>query len=244
MSRVAIVAALEREVRSLIRQWLVNEKEIAGRRFRFFENENVVLICGGIGAEASRRAAEAIIAAYAPIQLYSVGFAGALDASLRVGEVLQPRRVINAGDGSSVHLDHGEGVLVSFGSVASAVQKANLRESFAAQAVDMEAAAVARAADARGVEFAAVKVISDEFDFSFPAMERFIDSNGKFLQMRFAGFVAIRPWLWPQVAHLARNSKRASLALCERLKNIIAVSGSSVNSTKEREAFGKTGPRL
>ena len=94
----------------------------------------------------------------------------------------------------------GEGVLVSFGSVASPEQKAKLRDSFGAQAVDMEAAAVARAAEVRGVEFAVVKVISDEFDFSFPSMERFVDSNGQFLEGRFAWFAALRPWLWPQVA--------------------------------------------
>jgi nucleoside phosphorylase len=221
MFRVAIVAALEREVRPLIREWSVNEREIGGRRFRFFENENVVLVCGGIGAEPARRAAEAVIATYAPAKIYSVGFAGALDASLR-----------------------GEGALVSFGSVASPAQKASLQKSFAAQAVDMEAASVARAAEARGVEFAAVKVISDEFDFSFPSMERFIDSNGQFLQVRFAGFVAVRPWLWLQVARLARNSNRASLALCDRLEKIIAVSDSSENSSKQREAVDKTGARL
>src|ERR1700733_6887568 len=124
MFRIAIVAALEREVRPLIREWRLCEKEIHGRRFRFFEKEEVVLISGGIGAEAARRAAEAVIAIYAPAMVYSVGFAGALDPALKVGEVVQPRRVINAGDGSSVSLDRGEGVLVSFGSVASAAQKA------------------------------------------------------------------------------------------------------------------------
>jgi adenosylhomocysteine nucleosidase len=223
MFRVAIVAALEREVRPLIREWRLSEKEIDGRRFRFFEKDEVVVVCGGIGVEAARRAAEAVIAIYAPATVYSAGFAGALDRALKVGEVVQPRRVIDAGDGSSVSLDRGEGALVSFGSVASAAQKAKLRDSFGAQAVDMEAAAVARAAEARGVGFAAVKVISDEFDFSFPSMERFIDSKGQFLQARFAGFFAIRPWLWPQVARLARNSNRASLALCEWLKKMIAL---------------------
>ncbi len=119
MSRVAIVAALEREVRPLIKNWRVSEKEIDGRRFRFFENDDFVLVCGGIGAEAARRAAEAVIAIYAPGLVYSVGFAGALDPALKVGDVVQPRRVVNAGDGSSVNLDQGEGVLVSFGSIAS-----------------------------------------------------------------------------------------------------------------------------
>jgi len=220
MSRVAIVAALEREVRPLVKHWRVSEKERAGRGFRFFEKDDVVLVCGGMGAEAARRAADAVIAIYAPTVVYSAGFAGALDPVLKVASVVQPRRVVNAGDGSCVTLDRGEGVLVSFGSVASPAQKAKLRDSFSAQAVDMEAAAVARAAELRRVGFGVVKVISDEFDFTFPSIERFVDSEGRFLEARFALFAALRPWLWPSLVRLARNSKSASVALCDWLREM------------------------
>jgi hypothetical protein len=105
--------------------------------------------------------------------------------------------------------------------VATPAQKVKLKESFAAQSVDMEAAAVAQAAEARGVSFAVVKVISDEFDFDFPSMEQFVDSEGRFLEARFAVFAAIRPWLWPKVARLAGNSNRASRALCGFLQNML-----------------------
>jgi adenosylhomocysteine nucleosidase len=220
MSRVAIVAALEREVRPLVKIWHVREKQHAGRSFRFFENGDLVLVCGGIGAEAARRAAEAVIALYAPVVVYSAGFAGALDPTLNVGDILHPKSVVNACDGSRVNLDRGEGVLVSFGSVASPAQKASLRDSYAAQAVDMEASAVARAAEARGVRFEVVKVISDEADFTFPSIERFVNSEGRFQETRFAAFAALRPWLWPKVVRLARDSKRASLALCEWLRKV------------------------
>jgi adenosylhomocysteine nucleosidase len=224
MSKVAIVAALEREVRPLIRSWRVTEKGRDGRRFRFFEHEEVVMVCGGIGAAAARRAAEAVIAIYAPEVIYSAGFAGALDAALKVGDIVQPGRVVDASDGSSVSLEGGEGVLVTFASIADTAQKAKLRDSFSAQAVDMEAAAVARAADARGVGFAVVKVISDEADFvfpsAFPSVERFIDPQGHFLEGRFAAFAAIRPWLWHGTYSLARNSSRAANALCHHLSKL------------------------
>ena len=222
MSRLAIVAALEREVRPLIGRWHVTEKEHSGRHFRFFENGNKVLICGGIGAEAARRATEAILALYAPGAVCSVGFAGALDPALKVAHILHPHIVINASDASRTDTGTGEGTLVTFSSVASPEQKAKLRHSYSAAAVDMEAAAVARAADARGVRFAVVKVISDEFDFTFPSTERFIDANGQFLEARFALFAAVRPWLWPQVVRLARNSSRASRALCNALTQMTA----------------------
>jgi len=207
-------------VRPLIRYWRVSEKEHAGRSFRFFENENVALVCGGIGTEAARRATEAIIALYAPSVVYSAGFAGALDAHMKVGDILEPRWVINASDGSRVDTGAGEGTLLTFGSVASPQQKAKLQDSFRALAVDMEAAAVARAAEVRGVRFAALKVISDEAGFVFPSMERFVDANGQFREVQFALFSALRPWLWPRVAQLARNSGRASRALCDGLRKI------------------------
>jgi adenosylhomocysteine nucleosidase len=263
---------MEREVHPLVKGWRSSESEYGGRRFRFFEQGEVVLVCGGIGAEAARQAAEVVIALYAATVVYSVGFAGALDPSLRVGDIVEPGRVIDAGDSSSVslcesrmgaaelrsaglrlgpcsvdnpHFSRKERarngaptelrsagqpgaavptcVLVSFGSVATTEQKAKLREAFAAQAVDMEAAAVGRVAKARGLEFGVVKVISDEFDFTFPPLERFVNFQGRFSEARFACFAALRPWLWPQVARLAGNSRRASCALCRRLQEVVSV---------------------
>jgi hypothetical protein len=84
----------------------------------------------------------------------------------------------------------------------------------------MEASAVAQAAELRGVRFAVIKAISDEIDFEFPSTERFIDSEGKFSEGRFALFAAMRPWLWGPVIQLARNSARASRALCEALRRL------------------------
>lgn len=220
MSRAAIVAALEREVRPLVKHWRVSDKEHEGRRIRFFENGELVLICGGIGADAARRAAEAVIMLYEPGVVYSAGYAGALDPQVKVGEIIRPARVVNAGDGSSVQISGGSGVLVSYPAVANPEQKEKLRESYQAQAVDMEAAAVARAADARGVSFSALKVISDESDFPFPPTDRFVDSEGRFHEMSFAWFVAIRPWLWLRVMRLARNSGRASRILCEQIRKL------------------------
>jgi adenosylhomocysteine nucleosidase len=231
---IAIVAALEREIKPFVRTWRVSNKQHSGREFKFFEHDDKVAVCGGIGAEAARRASEAVISLYAPDIVYSVGFAGALDPALRVGDLVHPQRVVNASDGSSVDLGRGTGVLVSFAAVAGPEQKKKLRDSFQAQAVDMEAAAVARAAEARGVAFAAVKVISDEFDFEFPSMEQFVNSQGQFSTARFALFTCVRPWLWMKLIALARNSGRASRALCEWLSKTDL--GSASNSPAPLQA--------
>jgi adenosylhomocysteine nucleosidase len=216
--KVAIVAALEREVRPLIKNWHSSQRQHEDRGFKFFESEWAVLVCGGIGAEAARRATEAVIAIYNPSLTVSAGFAGALDPTLLVGNVLTPRWVIDAGDGSRTDTGGGVGALVSIDSVAGPEQKAKLAKAYGAQAVDMEAAAVARGAQARGVRFIAIKAISDESNFAMPPMKQFVSESGEFNTTRFVVFALVRPWLWPKMVHLARNASRAATALCGSLE--------------------------
>jgi adenosylhomocysteine nucleosidase len=217
MPKLAIVAALEREVWPLVKDWKVSEREYEGKKFKFFENADSVLVCGGIGAQAARRATEAVIILYKPNMVQSVGFAGALDGSRKVGAILIPQLVIDAQDGSRVEIANGEGVLISVAAIASVAQKEKLAKTYAAQAVDMEAAAVSKGAEARQLAFSAVKVISDEVDFELPSTERFINVDGQFKTGSFVGFVAVRPWLWGRVMRLWKNSAIASNALCNSL---------------------------
>jgi adenosylhomocysteine nucleosidase len=197
MPRLAIVAALEREVSALIEGCRRVQQDYEGRTFIFFERDDTVAVCGGIGADAARRAAE---------------------ASMTVAEIFTPAVVVDARDGSRVEIDDGIGTLVTFMEVASAAQKSNLAQAYGAQAVDMEAAAVAAAARAHSVKFGAIKVISDELTFELPHTARFIDAQGRFRTTSFALFAALRPWLWPRVATLASNSRKASQALARHLE--------------------------
>jgi adenosylhomocysteine nucleosidase len=215
--KVAIIAALEREVWPLVKDWRTAEKRHEGRTFKLFERGNTVLVCGGIGAEAARRAAEAIISLYQPALVISAGFAGGLDPALKAGHTLTPRLVIDAGDGSRTDSGSGEGVLVSFAAVADPKQKASLARAYGADVVDMEAAAVSRCAQAHGIQFTACKVVSDSRDQQLPPVARFIAPDGTFHAFRFLAHVAVRPWLWVGVGQLARNSAIAAQSLCRRL---------------------------
>jgi adenosylhomocysteine nucleosidase len=218
--KIAIVAALEREIMPLVARWKNGRLEHAGRTYRFFAKDDVVLTCGGIGAEAARRATEAIITLYRPAVIYSVGFAGALQPNLKVGDIVAPSRVLDARDGSSTDLGEGDGILVTVSSIVSAKEKAQLAASYGAVAADMEAAAVARGAQARGIRFSAVKVISDELAFVMPPMGPFIGGHAEFNTARFVLFAALRPWLWASLAKLAGNTRRSARALGRHLETM------------------------
>jgi adenosylhomocysteine nucleosidase len=219
MSKTAIIAALEREVSGLIRRSRRVEHDHSGRTFTFYELGDSILVAGGIGLDAARRCAEAAVALYHPDLLLSVGFAGALQPDMRVGDMFIPSLVIDCRDGSRTSMAGGSGTLLTCAQVAGTQQKAKLAQAYAAQAVDMEAAAVATAARAHGIAFRATKVISDGFEFNMPDVSRFIDAQGRFCNASFALYAALRPWLWPRVAELARNSGKAAKTLGEYLSD-------------------------
>ena len=149
MPEVAIVAALEREVAPLVRNWRVAEQEHDGRRFRFFESAKAVLVCGGMGAEAARRATEAMNRDVSALADLSVGFAGALDASSKSARYwsLAPW-LMQATESDRHRIGRGDAGQFSGGSGHRAESQAGA--AYGAQAVDMEAAAVAKGADLAG----------------------------------------------------------------------------------------------
>jgi adenosylhomocysteine nucleosidase len=238
--KFAIIAALEREVQPLIKDWSSTTIQRNGKAFTFYESRYAIVVCGGIGAEAARRAAEAIIARNSPELLISAGVAGALVPDLKVGDTIFPATVIDSQDGSRHETTIpnapvgntavGRTILVTYPEVATVAQKQQLAKSYGAHAVDMEAAAVARAAQSHNIPFLAVKAISDDANFELPGMSDFI-RNGKFDTPRFLQHIAIRPWLWLPVFRLARNTKIASENLCAWLRES-ALTNTIVPSTR------------
>jgi adenosylhomocysteine nucleosidase len=228
--KIAIIAALKREIRQLVKSWPLTSIQHDGRDFTFREGDHAVVVCGGIGAEAARRAAEAAIAHYSPHMLISAGVAGALVPELNVGDTIFPATVIDTQDGSrhETAIHHapvgntalGRTILASYPEIASVAQKQQLAKSYGAHAVDMEAAAVARAAQSHNLPFLAVKAISDDARFEIPEMNRFV-RQGRFETGPFLSHIAMRPWLWLKVIRLARNTRIASDNLCAWLRDSV-----------------------
>jgi adenosylhomocysteine nucleosidase len=230
LKKIAIIAALERELRPLIRNWPQKTLTHEGHNFKFYESDYAVVVCGGIGPEAARHAAQAAMVHYSPGLLITAGVAGALTPELHVGDTIFPTLVIDARDGSrhetairNARLGNSplaRTIMICSPAIAGAEQKPQLAKAYGAHAVDMESASVARAAQAHGLPFIAIKSISDELDFDLPDMRPFI-SDAQFQVVRFALHVAVRPWLWHGVARLGRNTRIASENLCAWLRESV-----------------------
>lgn len=227
MSKVVIIAAMERELTPLVRGWKRGILSSGDKAFTFFERDGVLAVITGIGCKNAEQAAQDVVAQYRPTLLISAGLAGALIRSLKAGSVFTPSVVVDAADGAEYRcIADGNrvsgGVLVTSAEIAGAEAKRELVTRFHGLVVDMEAAGVAKVAQQEQIGFRCVKAISDEADFAVPPMARFIAADGTFQSGRFAAWAAVRPWQWMRVAALARNSRRAIAALCDRLRKDLA----------------------
>jgi hypothetical protein len=221
VTKIAVIAAMERELFPLVEGWTRTSFQHAGKVFQCFENGEWVALAGGIGCGCAERAARAVVETCHPQTLISAGLAGALVRGLEAGSVVHPDLVVDATSGAEYRRAGSSSsgpVLVTAGEVAGPVSKEQLAKRFQAAVVDMEAAGVAKVAMAMNVGFYCVKAVSDEYHFVLPPLNSFVDSEGRFQIVRFAIWAALRPWRWSAILRLARNTSLATRALSDWLR--------------------------
>src|ERR1051326_8218462 len=89
---IAIVAALEREIAPLVQGW---DRRKLRSGTHVFTAPSIVAVAAGIGSNAARIIAKALLEEVWPSLLISVGLAGAISPSLKVGDLVLPEKVIN-----------------------------------------------------------------------------------------------------------------------------------------------------
>ncbi len=199
-STIGIVAALSREARAMA--GLPLRQKAGGYPFcrvMLKDDTALMVVQSGMGAEnafgAAKRLAEKRVAA-----LGCFGVSGGLDPQLKTGDVVFAEAVFKqAGDAvfpvwekGGAHFDESikcaaaEGFTVRPGPIITvAAPVLNARDKRAlfhqtnALAVDMESAAVAHAADDKGLPFFAFRTICDPADVSLPkALYQCVDQKG------------------------------------------------------------------
>jgi adenosylhomocysteine nucleosidase len=228
-SRIAIVAAMARELRPLLKNWKL---ESSARGVAVYSSEYAIAVVAGMGKARAEIATRTAMEFGEVHQVISAGLAGGLHAGMTVGTVRFVDAMLDTATGDVFGTaqtgtrnkanGHPGAFLVTLDHVASVMEKRRLRERYSADLVDMEATGVAETALAVGLPFLAVKAVSDDYNFDLPGMEKFATAEGQFDESGFAAHVALRPVLWRPVLRLARNSATACRRLCEELERYLA----------------------
>ena len=150
-------------------------------------------------------------------RILSVGFCGALDPALRIGDIVVSGEVPKGLKASFV-----QGDVISVDRVAiTAREKCDLRAATGAAVVEMESAAVAKKAREWDVPFGCVRVVSDAAGEDLPLdFNRYRDADGRFKRTRIALAALGRPFtVLPGLVRLDRHCRRAAERLGEFLAN-------------------------
>jgi adenosylhomocysteine nucleosidase len=226
--RIAIVAAMAREIRPLVRGW---KREITPEGVTIYTCDRAIALYAGLGEQRAWLATTAALRLGPIRRIISAGWAGGLHEGIVPGGVWRVREVVNSATGEVLETTPANGiktvgvVLVTANTVTSAADKRRMRKMYSADLVDMEASAVAEVARINRIPFSAIKAVSDAHDFDLPRMERFTTADGQFRHATFATYVALRPIWWKPVARLARDSGRAARNLASELERYLSEDG-------------------
>jgi adenosylhomocysteine nucleosidase len=167
----------------------------------------VCLLKTGVGPERAASRLELVLAQLQPEEILTVGYAGALDPGLRIGDLIIAQRasLLGTPDNGMRTLDElvlsgswslspvarleaaaaqagltprSGAILTSRHIIGDPAQKQLLYRKFGATVVDMETGALARTAAARGVPYGCVRAISDEAADEFLAPVSYDPSSG------------------------------------------------------------------
>jgi len=224
---LAFVAAERREFDGLLRRadrvtkldWPLQFARIA-----WVNGEPIMLVANGPGPKLAGWAAENVRKHQELAGLVSTGFCGGLNPALGPCDIFVATEVVALSPDCkgvvSQPLAYARGSvrtgkLLSIDRVVStAAEKADLRQT-GADAVEMEAAAVAEKAAEWNIPFYCIRVVTDTSAENFPLdFNRMRDADGRFSRMKILGAALRRPGaVLPELLKLNRRCKDASQAL-------------------------------
>jgi adenosylhomocysteine nucleosidase len=239
---IALLAALEEEASGLRRRMALAPEGVVGLRHPvyvgLYRRRPVLLAWTGMGRQQAEAGAEAVLASYQVTAMISIGFSGALEGRLEVGDLvlasemmgllgpgdqeIEPtvyqanrgllRAATEAIGATPLRVVLGSTVTTP-GIIATPAGRQGLGRQTGAVAVDMESYWIARAASDRGLPFLAVRVISDAQEDLLPPLDQILDAYGNPEARRLAVHLIREPGSLVALVKLARNARRARRTL-------------------------------
>jgi adenosylhomocysteine nucleosidase len=215
------------ELKPFVRGWQTETRNGIHLWRGRLDQQELIAACAGAG-QAAATCAFAEAEKSGPLDaVISTGWAGALSEQLLAGRAFDVSGVIDAQTGERFPTASNSNgpLLVTSPKVADEPEKRRLAATYGAGVVDMEAAAIARLSQIRGIPFYCIKGISDGYNDQLPDFNRFILPDGRFRLAAFIVFAMLRPWYWRPLMRMGENSKKAAQCIAESLFDILEPRG-------------------
>lgn len=235
--RIAILGAIKDEIAGIKNQMRIDDalRWQTGNAFvGEWQGVPIVLVRSGMGRDRARRALVEIAGKWDLKEVISIGYAGALDPSLEVGDLVVADKIIEI---DSSRLDEGVKsyslnkeifnttaavrgrILLTVDRIAATPQaKKKLRDKYSAVAVDMETSALAGEAQARTIPFVSVRAITDTAEQELIDCSHLVAEDGDVSKLKAGWHVITHPGDLKGMIELGQHAKIATANLTEFLK--------------------------
>jgi adenosylhomocysteine nucleosidase len=215
--RIGIIGALAGELKPLVSGW---SQQPNGAFLTQRGDLAAIAVANGIGAQRAEMAV-AIAESYGQLDaLVSIGWAGGASCGVQPGTAYEVGEVIDAvtGERYATSAAGSPIKLVTLDHVAGRDEKRRVAEQQGASLVDMEAAAVGRAARAKGIPFHCWKAVTDIASEDLPDFNYFLDQEKQLRTRQIAAYALTHPRYVAPLLRMGRNSKSGADALGQVLR--------------------------
>ena len=239
---VAIFGAVKEEIAGIKRGMNISDHVRLGKTSAWpgkWGNQNIVLIRSGVGGQRAEDSVRQVIDRFQPRVLISMGYAGAVQPGLNVGDLVIADAILQEKESGKYFPDPDwlsrarntpcpDGIKMVVGgllTVDSVIHdpagKQELGKSYSVQAVEMETAAFARVAEKKGLPLLAVRAISDRLDQELLDSSSFLGSDGEISTLKAGWYVLTHPGSIKNAIALRTQTQIATQTMTRFLSDLL-----------------------
>jgi adenosylhomocysteine nucleosidase len=239
LNTIGIIAALKREVKSLIDEMegypYFKKSEISYHPVYegMIKGKKVIVVISGVGKKGAERATRILVDSYSPDLIITTGYAGSLSPDFVVGDVVEFTRAVSksgekidfitptTNNDPSISLEDIQNettTLTVDRFIASVAEKKELGRRLQASIVDMESLYVGKIAVECGVSCLGIRVVSDDLGMELPKMSGILDREGKVIKVRAIRYFVRHPGAIVPILIFLYNIRKTTRILAEYIE--------------------------
>jgi adenosylhomocysteine nucleosidase len=239
---IAVLGALKEEIAGIKQAMNISGHVRLGKTSAWpgkWRKQSIVLVRSGVGRQRAEDATLQVIDRFRPRVLISIGYAGAVQPELNVGDLVISNNIIeekgkgeyspnsdwlnraknvSCGDGFKAILG---GLLTVDNVIHDSVLKKELGGSYSVQAVEMETSAIAKVAKAKDVPLLSLRVISDRLDQELLDSSSFLGGNGEISTLKAGWYVLTHPSSLQSALSLRKQTQIATQVMTRFLSDLL-----------------------
>lgn len=240
---IAILGAVKEEIAGIKQAMNISDHVGLGKSSAWpgrWGKQNIVLVRSGVGRQRAEEATLQVIDRFKPVCLISIGYAGALQPELNVGDLVIADTIIEEKEKGEYSPDTGwfnrakniscpddvkaiaGGLLTVDNVIHDSMSKQELGKQYNVKAVEMETSAIAKVAEEKKVPFLSLRVISDRMDQELLDSSSFLGSDGEISTLKAGWYVLTHPGSIKSALSLRTQTQNATRSLTKFVSDLLS----------------------